>query len=216
MIANTTNLKESPSSMNNMPETKHVRYKQRQQKLKTTIDKRIQAACEERGTLIIFTGNGKGKTTAAFGTATRAVGQQLNVGVIQFIKGTTENGERNVLEKLGVIFHVMATGFTWETQNSETDKAAALSTWQYAKQLLANPQYDLVILDELTYMITYNYLALDEILSALQQRPRQQTVIITGRACHRSLIEQADTVTEMRPIKHAFDNGIKARQGIDW
>lgn len=195
---------------------KNEKHKQRQEKLKSAIDKRIHAANEERGTLIIFTGNGKGKTTAAFGTVTRAVGHNLKVGVIQFIKGTTENGERNLLEPCGVTFHVMATGFTWETQNRTTDKLAALSTWQHAKTLLTDPQYDLVILDELTYMITYDYLELAEILSALQQRPQQQSVIITGRACHRSLIELADTVTEMRPIKHAFDKGIKARKGIDW
>ncbi|PHM38789.1 cob(I)yrinic acid a,c-diamide adenosyltransferase [Xenorhabdus innexi] len=191
-------------------------YQKRQQRLKEKVDARIAAAQQERGIVMVFTGNGKGKTTAAFGTVTRAVGHGQRAGVIQFIKGTWENGEKNLLEKNGVEFHVMGTGFTWETQNRETDTQACLSVWQYALKLLSDPTLQLVVLDELTYMVSYGYLELNDVLTALKQRPTSQSVIITGRGCHRELLEFADTVTEMRPVKHAFDAGIKAQKGIDW
>ncbi|KMK82722.1 cob(I)yrinic acid a,c-diamide adenosyltransferase [Pectobacterium brasiliense] len=192
------------------------RHQQRQQRLKEKVDARIAAANETRGILIVFTGNGKGKTTAAFGTVTRAIGHGLRAGVIQFIKGEWPNGERNLLQQHGVEFQVMATGFTWDTQNRQTDTEAAQLVWQHGKRMLADPQLDLVVLDELTYMISYDYLNLSDVVTALKQRPAGQTVIITGRGCHRDLLEMADTVTEMRPVKHAFDSGIQAQQGIDW
>ncbi|GLY62904.1 cob(I)yrinic acid a,c-diamide adenosyltransferase [Pectobacterium carotovorum subsp. carotovorum] len=192
------------------------RHQQRQQRLKEKVDARIAAANETRGILIVFTGNGKGKTTAAFGTVTRAIGHGLRAGVIQFIKGEWPNGEKNLLQQYGVEFQVMATGFTWDTQNRQTDTEAAQHVWQHGKRMLADPQLDLVVLDELTYMISYDYLDLSDVVTALKQRPAGQTVIITGRACHRDLLEMADTVTEMRPVKHAFDSGIQAQQGIDW
>lgn len=194
----------------------NARHKQRQQKLKQRVDARIAAANEVRGIVMVFTGNGKGKTTAAFGTATRAVGHGLRVGVIQFIKGEWPNGERNLLAEHGVEFQVMATGFTWDTQDRSGDTLAAQAVWQHGKRMLADATLDLVILDELTYMVSYDYLALEEVVTALQQRPAHQSVVITGRGCHRELLELADTVTEMRPTKHAFDAGIKAQQGIDW
>lgn len=192
------------------------RYQQRQQKVKERVDARVAAAQDERGIVIVFTGNGKGKTTAAFGTATRAVGHGKKVGVIQFIKGTWPNGERNLLEPLGVEFQVMATGFTWDTQNRESDTAACLEAWQHAERMLANPALDMVLLDELTYMVAYDYLPLEKVLTALQNRPYMQTVIITGRGCHRDILEAADTVSELRPVKHAFEAGIKAQIGIDY
>ncbi|MDC9817785.1 cob(I)yrinic acid a,c-diamide adenosyltransferase [Pectobacterium polonicum] len=192
------------------------RHQQRQQRLKEKVDARIAAANETRGILIVFTGNGKGKTTAAFGTVTRAIGHGLRAGVIQFIKGEWPNGEKNLLQQHGVEFQVMATGFTWETQNRQTDTEAAQHVWQHGKRMLADPQLDLVVLDELTYMVSYDYLDLSDVVTTLKQRPAGQTVIITGRGCHRDLLEMADTVTEMRPVKHAFDNGIQAQQGIDW
>jgi len=192
------------------------RYQQRQQKVKERVDARIAAAQDERGIVIVFTGNGKGKTTAAFGTATRAVGHGKKVGVIQFIKGTWPNGERNLLEPLGVEFQVMATGFTWDTQNRESDTAACLEAWQHAERMLADPALDMVLLDELTYMVAYDYLPLEKVLTALQNRPPMQTVIITGRGCHRDILEAADTVSELRPVKHAFEAGIKAQIGIDY
>lgn len=192
------------------------RHKQRQQRLKEQVDARIEAAQERRGILIVFTGNGKGKTTAAFGTVTRAVGHDQRAGVIQFIKGEWPNGEKNLLEPHGVEFQVMATGFTWETQNKETDTAACQGVWQHGKRMLANTSLDLVVLDELTYMVSFGYLDLQEVIDALKARPAHQTVIITGRGCHRDLLEMADTVSELRPVKHAFDAGIMAQQGIDW
>lgn len=192
------------------------RHQQRQQRLKEKVDARIAAANETRGILIVFTGNGKGKTTAAFGTVTRAIGHGLRAGVIQFIKGEWPNGEKNLLQQHGVEFQVMATGFTWDTQNRQTDTEAAQHVWQHGKRMLADPQLDLVVLDELTYMISYDYLDLSDVVTALKQRPAGQTVIITGRGCHRDLLEMANTVTEMRPVKHAFDSGIQAQQGIDW
>ncbi|WP_438917816.1 cob(I)yrinic acid a,c-diamide adenosyltransferase [Kosakonia cowanii] len=192
------------------------RYQQRQQKVKERVDARVAAAQDERGIVIVFTGNGKGKTTAAFGTATRAVGHGKKVGVIQFIKGTWPNGERNLLEPLGVEFQVMATGFTWDTQNRESDTTACLEAWQHAERMLADPALDMVLLDELTYMVAYDYLPLEKVLTALQNRPPMQTVIITGRGCHRDILEAADTVSELRPVKHAFEAGIKAQIGIDY
>ncbi|MTC59074.1 cob(I)yrinic acid a,c-diamide adenosyltransferase [Providencia rustigianii] len=192
------------------------RHGERQQRLKQKVDERIEAAQLERGIVIVYTGNGKGKTTAAFGTVCRAIGHGKKAAVVQFIKGNWDNGERNILEPLGVPFHVMATGFTWETQNKQTDTQACLETWHNALQLLQDPQYDLVVLDELTYMVSYHYLPISDVINALALRPENQSVIITGRACHRELLDLADTVTEMRPVKHAFDVGIKAQKGIDW
>ncbi len=192
------------------------RHQQRQQRLKEQVDARVAAAQQERGIVIVFTGNGKGKTTAAFGTATRAVGHGQHVGVVQFIKGEWPNGERNLLEPHGVEFQVMATGFTWDTQNRESDTAACLAVWEHGKRMLANPDLNMVVLDEITYMVAYDYLSLDDVLQALKARPSHQTVIITGRGCHRDILDYADTVSELRPVKHAFDAGIKAQIGIDY
>ncbi|MFC6120753.1 cob(I)yrinic acid a,c-diamide adenosyltransferase [Phytobacter sp. SCO41] len=192
------------------------RYQQRQQRVKDKVDARVAAAQEERGIIIVFTGNGKGKTTAAFGTAARAVGHGKKVGAIQFIKGTWPNGERNLLEPHGVEFQVMATGFTWDTQNRESDTAACLEVWTHAQRMLADESLDMVVLDELTYMVAYDYLPLETVLDALEKRPANQTVIITGRGCHRDILEIADTVSELRPVKHAFEAGVKAQIGIDY
>lgn len=192
------------------------RHRQRQQKLKEQVDLRVAAATEQKGIVIVFTGNGKGKSTAAFGTATRAVGHGKTVGVAQFIKGQWDNGEYNTLHPLGVEFHIMGTGFTWETQNRESDIAAALAVWKESKRMLADVHYDLVVLDELTYMLAYHYLDTEEVIAAIRERPAQQSVIVTGRGCHAQLLELADTVSELRPVKHAFDSGIQAQAGIDW
>ncbi|MCS2158792.1 cob(I)yrinic acid a,c-diamide adenosyltransferase [Scandinavium sp. H11S7] len=192
------------------------RHRERQQRLKEKVDARVADAQEERGILLVLTGNGKGKTTAAFGTATRAVGHGKKVGVIQFIKGEWPNGERNLLEPHGVEFQVMATGFTWNTQDKAGDTAACLAVWEHAKRMMTDTSLDMVILDELTYMVAYDYLPLEEVLTALRHRPHHQTVIITGRGCHRDILEIADTVSELRPVKHAFDAGIKAQLGIDY
>lgn len=193
-----------------------ARHKARMQEQKAKVDARIAQATDDKGLLLVITGNGKGKSTSGFGTVARAVGHGLSAKVVQYVKGTWPCGERDLLEKLGVEFHVMGTGFTWETQDKEKDKQAAQKAWQASKQWLSDATIDLVLLDEITYMLSYKYLDTDEVIACLNNRPVNQHVVITGRACHRSIIDIADTVSEVRPIKHAFDNGIKAQKGIDW
>lgn len=201
---------------NNQEQLKAERHKARQQKLKAGVDAKIAAAQDEKGILLVLTGNGKGKSTSGFGTVARAVGHGKKAAVVQFIKGTWECGERNLLEGAGVSFHVMGTGFTWETQDKEKDTAAALVAWEAAEALLQDESIDCVMLDELTYMVSYHYLDVERVLTALKNRPPMQHVIITGRACHRAIIELADTVSEVQPIKHAFEAGIKALLGFDY
>lgn len=197
-------------------ENKEARHKARQQKVKEQVDAKIAAAQEEKGLLLIITGNGKGKSTSGFGTIARAVGHGLKCSVAQFIKGTWDNGERNLLEKLGVEFQVMATGFTWETQNKSADTEAAQLVWQECKRMLGDESIDVVLFDELTYMVSYGYIDLDEVIEALNSRPKMQSVVITGRGAHRTLIEMADTVSEVKNVKHAFESGVKALKGVDW
>lgn len=197
-------------------ENKEARHKARQQKVKQQVDAKIAAAQEEKGLLLIITGNGKGKSTSGFGTIARAVGHGLKCSVAQFIKGTWDNGERNLLEKLGVEFQVMATGFTWETQNKTSDTEAAQLVWQECKRMLTDESIDVILFDELTYMVSYGYIDLDEVVEALNSRPKMQSVVITGRGAHRTLIEMADTVSEVKNIKHAFESGVKALKGVDW
>ncbi|MGS2719771.1 cob(I)yrinic acid a,c-diamide adenosyltransferase [Paraglaciecola aestuariivivens] len=193
-----------------------AKHKARMQAQKAKVDAQIAAATQDKGLLLVITGNGKGKSTSGFGTVARAVGHGLKAAVVQFVKGGWECGERNLLEKNGVSFHVMGTGFTWETQDKDTDIQAAQAAWQHSKSLLQDPSIDLVLLDEITYMLSFKYLELDEVLEALASRPKDQHVVISGRACHRAIIEMADTVSEVRSIKHAFDNGIQAQKGVDW
>ncbi|MCW8346743.1 MULTISPECIES: cob(I)yrinic acid a,c-diamide adenosyltransferase [Vibrio] len=197
-------------------EQKQLKHKARQQKVKENVDEKIANAQEEKGLLLIITGNGKGKSTSGFGTVARAVGHDKKAAVAQFIKGTWANGERNLLEKLGVEFQVMATGFTWETQNKEADTIAAQLVWQECKRMLKDDTIDVVLFDELTYMVSYGYIDLDEVVEALTERPKMQSVIITGRGAHRTLIELADTVSEVKNVKHAFESGVKALKGVDW
>ncbi len=198
-----------------VPEEK-TGHQKRQQKLKEQVDARIASATIDKGLLLVITGNGKGKSTAGFGVVARATGHGQKAAVVQFIKGGWDCGERNLLQQHGVPFAVMATGFTWDTQNRDTDSAAAQQVWQQAKQFLQDPALNLVLLDELTYMVAYDYIALDDVLAALQNRPASQHVVITGRGCHRALLELADTVSEVQNIKHAFDAGVRAQQGVDW
>ena len=196
--------------------SKQERHQARQQKVKEQIDAKVAAAQEEKGLLLVITGNGKGKSTSGFGTIARAVGHGFKCSVAQFIKGTWDNGERNLLEKLGVEFQVMATGFTWETQNNATDTEAAQKVWQECKRMLSDESIDVILFDELTYMVSYGYIELDEVVEALNNRPKMQSVVITGRGAHRTLIEMADTVSEVKNVKHAFESGVKALKGVDW
>ncbi|QBL09277.1 cob(I)yrinic acid a,c-diamide adenosyltransferase [Rheinheimera sp. D18] len=195
---------------------KQQRHQERQQRLKAQVDSAIAAASDDKGLLLVITGNGKGKSTSGFGTVARAVGHGLSAAVVQFIKGNWDCGERNLLAQHGVQFAVMATGFTWDTQDKAADIAAAEQTWLQAEQFLVDPNIDMVLLDELTYMLSYHYLPLERIEQALLNRPATQHVVITGRACHRRIIELADTVSEVQNVKHAFDHGIKAQRGVDW
>ncbi|EOW9662055.1 cob(I)yrinic acid a,c-diamide adenosyltransferase [Vibrio parahaemolyticus] len=197
-------------------ENKEARHKARQQKVKEQVDAKIAAAQEEKGLLLIITGNGKGKSTSGFGTIARAVGHGLKCSVAQFIKGAWDNGERNLLEKLGVEFQVMATGFTWETQNKTADTEAAQLVWKECKRMLQDDSINVILFDELTYMVSYGYIDLDEVVEALNNRPKMQSVVITGRGAHRTLIEMADTVSEVKNVKHAFESGVKALKGVDW
>lgn len=199
-----------------MSEQSKDKHQQRQQKLKDQVDARIAAAQQEKGIFQVITGNGKGKSTSGFGVVARCVGHGKKAAVCQYIKGTWECGERNLLQGVGVEFVVMGTGFTWNTQDKESDTAAAQAAWQESKRLLSDASLDVVLLDELTYMVTYGYIDVDEVLEAISNRPPMQSVIITGRAAHRKLIELADTVSEVRNVKHAFDAGVKALQGFDY
>ena len=177
----------------------------------------VTGARINKGLVIVNTGNGKGKTTAAWGTVTRALGYGYKVGVIQFIKGLWECGERERLnDDTNLEVAIMATGFTWDTQNRESDTQACQEVWQEARRMLEDPEFYLVVLDEITYMMKYGYLDSAEVISALENRPTEQTVIITGRNANREVVAMADTVTEMQETRHAFNAGLKARRGIDF
>ena len=182
------------------------------------MDASIAAADTERGVSILLTGNGKGKTSSAFGMVMRALGYGHKVGVVQFIKGEQLSGEELYLRDHcpQVEFHQMGTGFTWDTQDRSADIEAAERTWALARPMLADPSFDLVVLDELTYMLAYDYLPEDEVLSAIRNRPPEQGVVVTGRGGGKALQDIMDTVSEVKDVKHAFNAGIKARKGVDY
>ncbi len=198
-------------------EERALRHKKAMQRKKEHIDGRIAAATLDKGLLVVLTGNGKGKSTSAFGMLARSVGHGLRCGVIQFIKGQWECGEQMLFAGNPLVeFHVMNTGFTWETQDRDKDIAAAEKTWAHGAAMMADPDFDVVILDELTYMLTYGYLDKEMVLTALENRPERQHVVITGRNASKELIELADTVTELAETKHAFYDGVKVQKGIDY
>lgn len=194
-----------------------LRHKRAMQRKKAHIDKRIAAADIDKGLLVVLTGDGKGKSSSAFGMLARSVGHGLRCGVVQFIKGQWECGEQMLFHDHPLVeFHVMNTGFTWETQDREKDIEAAVATWAHAVALLRDPAVKVVVLDELTYMLTYGYLDPAEVLKALRERPKEQHVIITGRNANEALLEIADTVSEVKDIKHAFNSGVRVQKGIDY
>ena len=201
-----------------MTDNANDRHQQKMAKLKEHVDAGIAAANTERGLVLLLTGDGKGKTTSAFGMVLRSLGYGHRVGVVQFIKGVQLSGEELFLrdQRPDVRFYQMGTGFTWDTQNREADIAAAERTWAVATELLADPAYRLVVLDELTYMLSFKYLDEAKILRAIQQRPPEQSVVITGRGGGSALRDIADTVAEIQDIKHAYRAGVKARPGIDY
>ena len=197
---------------------KNAKHKAAMEKQKSNVDAHIEAADIERGVAILLTGNGKGKSSSAFGMVMRALGYGHKVGVVQFIKGVQLSGEEIYIRDQcpQVTFYQMGTGFTWDTQDRSGDIAAAKDTWAIAKPMLEDPSYDLVVLDEITYMLAYDYLPEDEIITALASRPANQSVVVTGRGGGSALQEIMDTVSEVKEIKHAYNSGIKAREGVDF
>jgi cob(I)alamin adenosyltransferase len=193
---------------------KNTHHAARMAHKKAVIDAAIAAATDEHGLLIVITGNGKGKSTSAFGTVARALGHGMKVGVVQFIKSRTDTGEETFLGQHAE-WHVTGDGFTWDTQNREQDIATAQRGWAIAARMLSDPSYQLVVLDELTYLLSYGYLDGDDVLDALSNRPPMQHVIVTGRGASDALIELADTVSVIADEKHAYRSGVKAQRGID-
>jgi cob(I)alamin adenosyltransferase len=192
------------------------RHRRRMQRQKEIVDARVAGATLERGVLVVNTGNGKGKSSAAFGMVARALGHGMKVGVVQFNKGSHATGEEAFFRRFPELeYHVMGDGFTWETQDPDLDRRAALAAWSQAAELLADPAFQLVVLDELNIALKLGLVPLDRVLEALDARPAHQHVVVTGRGAPAALIEIADTVTEMRPIKHAFDAGVKAQKGVE-
>ena len=194
------------------------KHKLKMQKLKENIDTSISKANISKGIGVLLTGNGKGKTSSAFGMAIRALGYDYNVAIIQFIKGEQLSGEEIFIRKYfpKLTFHQMSTGFTWDTQDKTKDILAAKKTWDIVKNILTQKKYHLVILDELTYMLSFKYLEETEIIKALNKRPKNQSVVVTGRGGGKGLRDWADTVSEVRDIKHAFNSSIMARKGVDY
>ncbi|NCS66585.1 MAG: cob(I)yrinic acid a,c-diamide adenosyltransferase [Hydrogenophilales bacterium CG03_land_8_20_14_0_80_62_28] len=192
------------------------RHKARMARKKALIDANIARAGDERGLLIVLTGNGKGKSSSAFGMVARALGHGLKAGVAQFIKSRTDTGEEAFFSRQpGVEWQVLGDGFTWDTQDRERDIATARRGWQVAERMLANPSIDLVVLDELTYLLSYGYLDQDAVLDAIAARPPMQHIVVTGRGASPALIELADTVSEIADVKHAYRAGVKAQKGVD-
>jgi len=193
------------------------RHLARMQRKKAVIDERIANSPNECGLLLVLTGNGKGKSSSAFGMLARAMGHGMQCGVVQFIKGRNSTGEELFFRRFPeqVRFHVMGEGFTWETQDRQRDIAAAEAAWEVSRELLRDPAVGLVVLDELNIALKHGYLDLDQVLGDLQARPPMQHVIVTGRAAKPEMIEMADTATEMGMLKHAFQAGIKAQKGVE-
>ncbi|MEM6545617.1 MAG: cob(I)yrinic acid a,c-diamide adenosyltransferase [Pseudomonadota bacterium] len=199
-------------------EKRNARHKAAMEKQKENVDAGIAAASEERGVAVLVTGNGKAKSSSAFGMVIRALGYGQKVGVVQFIKGEQLSGEEIYLKEHcpQVRFYQMGTGFTWDTQDRTADIAAAERTWAVAAELLSDPSYDLVVLDELTYMLAYKYLPSETVLNAIRDRDREMSVVVTGRGGGSELQEVMDTVSEVKEVKHAYRAGIAARRGVDF
>ena len=196
----------------------NARHSEKMKKKKAARDKIIAGKTIEKGLLIVHTGKGKGKSSAAFGMVMRAVGHGMKVGIVQFVKGAWKTGERTVLEKFPelVTIKAMGEGFTWETQDRERDIAHARAGWEEAKRMIADPAIRMVLLDELNIVLRYGYLPLDEVLPVLADRAEGKHVIVTGRNANDQLIELADLVTEMELVKHPFRSGVKAQAGIEY
>lgn len=195
-----------------------ARHAEKMAKKKAARDRMLATKTIEKGLLIVHTGTGKGKSTAAFGMVMRAIGHGMRVGIVQFVKGRWETGERTVLERFPdqVTIRTMGEGFTWETQDRRRDIAATEAAWAAAQELLADPAYRLVVLDELNIVLRYGYLDPEAVVAGLAARPPMTHVVVTGRNAPEALIEAADLVTEMTMVKHPFRAGVKAQAGIEF
>ena len=196
----------------------NARHAEKMRRKKEARDKIIATKTIEKGLLIVHTGKGKGKSTAAFGLVLRALGHGKKIGIVQFVKGKWETGERAALEKFGdqVTINTMGEGFTWETQDRQRDIAAAKTAWEKAKALIADDVHDIVLLDELNIVLRYDYLDVAEVVAALSARPAMKHVIVTGRNAKDEMVEAADLVTDMTQVKHPFRSGVKAQIGIEF
>ena len=202
----------------------NARANEKAKKRKAARDKMLATKTKEKGLLIVHTGKGKGKSTAAFGLVTRAIGNDMRIGVVQFVKGKWETGERKVLEHFPeqVTIKTMGEGFTWETQDRARDIRAAQAAWEASKEMIEacrgpEPAYDMILLDEINIVLRYDYLPLDEVVATLQARPEGLHIIVTGRNAKEPLIEAADLVTEMTQVKHPFrEQGVKAQKGVEF
>ncbi|MFO7603864.1 MAG: cob(I)yrinic acid a,c-diamide adenosyltransferase [Gammaproteobacteria bacterium] len=195
---------------------RNTRHQERMERKKNVVDEKIARAEQDKGLILVHTGNGKGKSSAGFGMVARALGHNMQVGVVQFIKGSYSTGEEAFFRRFPEVqYHVMGEGFTWETQDRNRDTEMALHAWQKAQAMLQDPTINLVLLDEINIALKYKYIPIDEVIHALANKPFMQHVILTGRGARTELIEIADTVTEMKEIKHAFKAGIRAQQGVE-
>jgi cob(I)alamin adenosyltransferase len=194
------------------------RHNEKMARRKAARDRMLATKTEERGLLIVHTGKGKGKSTAAFGMVLRCLGHGMRVGIVQFVKGVWTTGERVALERFGdlVSCRAMGEGFTWDTQDRARDIAAAREAWEMAKAMIADPSYRLVLLDELNIVLRYDYLPLDEVVAVLKAKPRDLHIVVTGRNARAELVEAADLVTEMTLVKHPFRSGVKAQIGVEF
>jgi cob(I)alamin adenosyltransferase len=194
------------------------RHAEKMANKKAARDKIIAKKTQEKGLLMVHTGKGKGKSTAAMGLAIRAIGNDMKVGVVQFVKGVWDTGERVVLDKFPELCTIkaMGEGFTWDTQDRQRDINAARAAWDYAKDIMADPSYKVIILDELNIVLRYSYIPLDEVLETLAQKRKDLHVVVTGRNAKQPLIDIADLVTEMTDVKHPFRAGVKAQVGIEY
>jgi cob(I)alamin adenosyltransferase len=206
-----TDLRETEEEINR-------RHNEKMARRKAARDRMLATKTEERGLLIVHTGTGKGKSTAAFGIVLRCLGHGMRVGIVQFVKGVWTTGERIALERFGdlVTCRAMGEGFTWDTQDRARDIAAARTAWETAKAMIADPSYRLVLLDELNIVLRYDYLPLDEVVAVLRAKPHNLHIVVTGRNARPAIVEAADLVTEMTLVKHPFRSGVKAQLGIEF
>lgn len=200
-----------------MDNERSQRHQKRMQKQKAVVDAGIQQADQDKGLLLCITGNGKGKSSSGFGMIARALGHDMKVGIVQFIKGSMSTGEEAFYRRFPeeVNYHVVGDGFTWDTQNLEQDQASARAGWEIVKEMLNDPEISVILLDELNIVLKMNYLDTETVLNDIAARPKMQHVIITGRGAPEAVIEASDTVSRVDDVKHAFRDGVRAQKGIE-